>query len=178
MNKMYILGTSLLVVAVFAIAAMPGITGMASSEGINYHSEVCVYKNGQEVGCSHNVLYNTGKDLIKSYLGDTGGSGDEVDQIELCNATAGCGVPAADASESYTAMSGCGVDQATGVYSSNGGNGNWSLSAVFTASCSNVMTNVTRLKNTAGTNFAGNNFSVVTLQPNDQINVTWTIWVT
>jgi hypothetical protein len=178
MNKIYVLGISLLLVAIFAVAAVPGLQMSAQTQGIGYNSEVCVYKNNELVDCSHNVLYNTGKDLIKTYLGDTGGGTDEVDQIELCNATAGCGVPSAGKGEAYTALSGCGVDTATGTYNTNAGNGNWSISATFQASCDNIQTNVTRLKNSGATDFAGNNFSMVTLQTNDIINVTWTIWVT
>ena len=176
MEKIYILGMALLLVAIFAVSAVPGV--QLSAQGINYNAEVCVYKNNELVDCSHNVLYDSGRDLIKTYLGDTGGSSDEVDQIELCNATAGCGAPtAAKSGDTYNALSGCGMDETTGAYNSIG-TGNWTISATFQASCDNVLTNVTRLRNTNNDDFAGNNFSLVTLQTNDIINVTWTIWVT
>jgi hypothetical protein len=177
MEKIYVLGIALLLVAIFAVAALPGIQMSAQDQGLQYHSSVCIYKNNELVDCSSNLLYDSGKDLIKTALGDTG-SGDPVQNITLCNATAGCGVPVAGGGETYNEYTSCGLTAGNGAYNSIG-TGNWSISKVFTASCDNLQTNVTRLKNANGvTNFAGNNFTMVTLQTNDQINVTWTIWVT
>lgn len=179
MKKIYVLGLVLLVAAFFSATTMTGLYTAAQVQGINYNSQVCVYKNNELVDCSHNVLYDTGKNLIRSYLGDTGGSGDEIDVIELCNAsTSACGSPQADKSEAYTAIALCGLDEQSGAYGALGQDGNWTISYVFTSTCDNVLTNSTRLKNTNGDDFAGNSFSLVTLQTNDQINVTWTIWVT
>ena len=177
MYKTYVLGISLLLVAIFAVAAVPGLQVSSQDQGLQYHSQVCVYKNSELVDCSSNLLYDDGKDLIEQYLGDTGGTSDEVDQIQLCNATAGCGQPQADAGETFNALNSCGMAQATGGYN-NIGTGNWSISQTFQASCDNIQTNLTRLRNSAGTNFAGNNFTLVTLQTDDIVNVTWTIWVT
>ena len=180
MDKMYILGTSLALVAILAVISVPAINSAIQANSLlTYHSQVCVYKNGEEVGCSHNVLYNTGKNMIRTFLGDTGGDGNEVDVIELCNASSSgsCGTPVAAKSESYTALSGCGMDAASGSYAALAQDGNWSISHVFTSLCDNVLTNATRLGNTSE-DFAGNSFSLVTLQTDDQINVTWTIWVT
>lgn len=177
MYKTYVLGISLLLVAIFAVAAVPGLQMSAQAQGVQYHSDVCVYKNDELIDCSHNILYNTGKELIEDLLGDN--TGTSADYIQLCNATAGCGVPQADAGETYNALNACGLAQAQGIY--NGGltgSGNWSISQTFQASCDNVQTNVTRLRTSGGTNFAGNNFTLVTLQTDDIVNVTWTIWVT
>jgi len=152
------------------------------STGIQYDAYVCNYVTRadgtvEDLGCSHNLLYNDGKDLIKTYLGDTGGSTDEVDQISLCNATAGCGVPVAGASEDYNEFTACGLAVGTGTYSSLGV-GNWSIFNTFTSTCDSVEINATRLRNTASTNFAGNTFTLATLQTNDQITINWTIAVT
>jgi len=168
----------LLFTSVFVITSLTNNfnNGVSSDNPIEYHSNVCVYKNGELVDCSHNLLYDSGKDLIRTYLGDTGGSGDEIDQIELCNSTAGCGAPQADASESYTAYTSCGLEQATGTYGSLN-TGNWSIFHTFTSTCDNIETNMTRLKNTAGTNFAGVRFTDVTLQSSDKLTINWTIWV-
>ena len=177
MEKMYILGISLLLVAIFAVAAVPGLQMATQDQGLQYHSSVCIYKNNDLVDCSSNLLYGDGKDLIKTVLGNTG-SGGPVKNITLCNATAGCGTPQDDHLEAYTEYASCGLTAGDGTYA-NISAGNWSISKVFTATCDNLETNVTRLKNADGAiNFAGNSFTMVTLQTNDQINVTWTIWVT
>ena len=128
MNKMYILGISLLLVAIFAVTMTPGIQLPVQSQGINYHSQVCVYKNDELIECSSNVLYNTGKNIIREYLGDTGGGGDEVDQIALCNATtSACEQPVAAKTEAYTAITLCGLQQTTGSYGALAQDGNCCL---------------------------------------------------
>jgi len=152
---------------------------------INYHSNVCKYvtrANGEveEIGCNSNVLFDTGAELIEQYMGAGSGGGDAADWIGLCNATAGCGTPTAGAAEAYNVLdAGC-LDAATnpvvGTYASNG-NGNWSVSKTFTATCDNLETNVTRLYTDDDDEFAGNSFSLVTLQTDDQLTINWTIWV-
>jgi len=144
---------------------------------VNYMSNVCVYKNNELVSCSPNVLYNTGAEMIEQHLGNEVAA-DAFDWIELCNAsTSACEAPVAEKTEAYSEITACNLGAQAGTYASIG-NGNWTISAVFTSNCDNVLTNVTRLRNNAGDDLAGNNFSLVTLQTQDLINVTWTIWVT
>ena len=150
------------------------------SQGFKYTGVSCVKiirKNGviEDLGCDHNVLYNSGKDLIEELLGNTG-SGGPVKNITLCNATAGCGTPVADASETWNEITTCGLESAQGTYSSIGV-GNWSIQHTFTSTCDNVETNVTRIRNSAGTNLAGRSFTLATLQNGDQLQITWYIWV-
>lgn len=152
------------------------ITNVAQvAEAPKYHATVCVWKNGELVGCKHNVLFNSGKNLIKTILGDSG-TGGPVKVIALCDASLGCAEPTAAGTETYNEFSSCGLAPAAGSYTSNGV-GNWSITKTFTATCDNLKTNVTRLKNSGGTYFAGASFTTVTLQTNDQLTVTWTIWV-
>ena len=177
MKKIYVLGLVLLVVAIFAVTAVPGIQMASQVQGLNYMSDVCIYKNNDLVGCSHNVLYDTGAELIEQHLGNEAAA-DATDWIELCNATtSACETPTAGKAEAYDEITQCGLQAQQGTYASIG-NGNWTVSAVFTSTCDNVLTNVTRLRNNAGDDLAGNDFSLVTLQSSDIINVTWTIWVT
>lgn len=177
MNKTYIWGLALLVVAFFAVTAVPGIQ-LGQVQGVNYMSSVCVYKNNELIDCSSNLLYDDGKNLIRTVLGNTG-TGGPVKNITLCNATAGCGSPQADHLETYNYYTSCGLQaDADGSYGALGQAGNWTISRLFTASCDGLVTNATRLEAGSATIFAGNNFTSVTLQTNDQINVTWTIWVT
>jgi hypothetical protein len=174
-----------LVLSLFSIFSLPQNKNTLNSDdfsnSITYHSNVCkqiTRADGtiESPECSHNLLYDSGKELIEAYLGDTGGATDEVDQISLCDASVGCQTPVAGASETFNAITDRGLEEATGTYSSVGGNGNWTISHTFTATGS-VSTNVTRLQNTAGTNFAGNNFTLANLENQDQITISWNIFV-
>ena len=167
-------------VFVFALNSQSSPSGELG-DSITYNSNVCrqvIRADGtiEPAECSHNLLYDAGKNLIRTYLGDTGGGTDEVDQISLCNATLGCGVPQANNGETYSEFSDCGLSEATGTFNA-GGTGNWSISNQFTATCDDLVTNVTRLRNTAGTNFAGNTFTLVTLQSADLLLINWTLSV-
>lgn len=153
-------------------------SGSSQSSSLNYKGYVCVYKNGELVECNHNILFNNGRNMTRDILGN-GGLGVPIQNISLCNATAGCDTPVAAASEAFTAYVGCGLGSLTGTYSAlNNAPGNWSLVKTFTSSCDNVIMNSTRLTNSTGGIFAGNTFSLVTLQTNDQITVNWTLMIT
>lgn len=172
----------LILVGVFALGFPVNNPSNNVADTIEYHSMVCTRitrADGTVIpnGCSSNVLYNTGKNLIRTYLGDTGGGTDEVDQISLCNATnSGCGVPVAAKTEDFTAHTTCGLAEATGAYTALAQDGNFTISYEFTSTCDNVKTNFTRLGNTNNDDFAGNNFANTTLMQNDKLSVNWTIW--
>ena len=124
---------------------------------------------------SQNTLFNTGAEMFENFAGD--GTSGAVLNISLCNSTAGCETPSADASESWNAFTSCGLSSIEGTKTSNG-NGNWSVNKLFTATCNDLSTNVTRIGNLSGTNFAGNSFTIINnMQTNDQANITWTIWI-
>jgi len=168
----------LLVIGVFAIASFSNYPrGENLGDSITYHSNVCIYKNGELIECSHNLLTDAGKNLIKTILGDTG-SGGPVQYIALCNATAGCSAPAAGDTTLDNEYTSCGLSRTQGTYGSLG-TGNWSIAHTFTATCDNLETNMTGLFNqvSGGTLFAENTFTSVTLQTDDQLLVNWTIWV-
>lgn len=187
-NKKKLYGVGAVLLGIMFIFAVGGLlnsnnnpSGDDVSDAIHYKANVCVTHTNPEgevlsSECNHNVLYTTGANLIRTYLGDTGGGTDEVDQISLCNATAGCGTPVAGKSEAFTAYANCGLQEATGTYGALG-NGNWSIYTTFTSTCDNVITNMTRLGNTNNDDFAGNSFTLVTLQTNDQLTINWTISV-
>lgn len=180
--------TLFLVCSIFAIASLINNSNLENDVGasIRYSSNPCISTTGEFegrktplgemelVGCSSNVLYDTGKELVETALGT--GTADACDWIELCNSTAGCGIPTADSSENYTALAGCGMDNVAGTVASLG-TGNWSIYNTFTSTCDNIETNATHLLNDADAEFAGNNFTLVTLQSADQLTVNWTVWV-
>jgi len=149
------------------------VTSISGGEGIRYHSMVCVYKNGELIQCDHNVLTNNGKDLIQSYL--SGGAGAAVDYIALGNGSA----PTSTSTTLDNEITTSGLARAQGSVSSVG-TGNWSLNHQWTSTGDNIVVNTTALFNASsgGTMFAGNEFTDVTLQKDDKINVTWWVWVT
>ncbi|KKL78875.1 hypothetical protein LCGC14_2020450 [marine sediment metagenome] len=107
-------------------------------------------------------------------MGD-GAAVDAVDWIELCNVSAsgGCGVPVAASSEAYTGYTDAGLIKQAGSVDDMG-NGNFSVAYTFTANRT-ASTNVTHLLNGNGDEFAGNSFTLVSLENNDQITINWTV---
>ena len=180
--------------SVFVVASLMNNSNQGNNVGdsITYGSDVCISTTGDFEGresplgkmelvqCDNNVLFDTGKDLIKDVIGDTN-TADACDWIELCNSSIAenCGTPQADSSEDYTAYGSlCGMDKIAGTYGTLTGNGNWSISNTFTSTCDDVETNVTHLLNANADEFAGNEFTLVTLQTDDQLLINWTVWVT
>ncbi len=167
----------LLVMVIGAIQySQPNIEPEAT---IAYGSNVCVtHSRGDKIlmnECDSNLLYNNGKDIIKAILG-TGANMGAIANISLCNASASCGTPVAAGSEGFTAYTNCGLPSKIGTYGSLN-TGNWSMYNTFTSTCDNVNSTSTRLTNVTGGIFAGNTFTLVTLQTNDQLTINWTIWV-
>ena len=175
---------TILVVGVFAFSSQSTPNPSPNSVGgISYGSNVCkqvIRADGtrEPVECSHNVLYDTGRNMTRDLLGNTGGDGTEIDEILLCNASTadgGCGVPVKDQTENFIVYSACGLTNATGTYNEVL-TGNWTISNEFTSTCDNVVVNATRLAN-GSAYFAGNNFTLVTLQQNDRLLINWTIYI-
>lgn len=176
MKSVYILGIVLASVALLA-TMMPGVSVAAQNQGLEYNSMVCVYKNNEVLSCSENALTNAGKDAIKDLLGD-GTAGAGFDYIALGN---GATPNASSVSMEDEIGNEQAVGRTQGTYASIG-TGNWTISALFTANDTVSNINTTSLFNdsfpTNTTLFAYNTFTDVSLEDNDQINVTWTIWVT
>ena len=186
-----ILGLVLGVVFLFAFFIGTPVNNVddSNSQEISYGSEVCFFTTGdfegrnnepnigvwEEVECDSNVLYDTGAEAIENLL--SVGLNSKYTNITLCNASATCGSPSASASEGWTEYVNSGLKGTEGSKTDNG-NGNWTISNTYTASADNLLTNVTRIGNTTGGYLAGNSFTLVTLQTNDQLTVNWTIWVT
>ena len=161
--------------AAIMIALTPSIEISTGVDALQYHGDVCVYKNNELVSCSDNILLDMGKDAIKDSLA-VGGGGAFLN-LSLCNATAECDDPVADSTGAYTAYEVCGLEQVEGTYVSLG-TGNWSIYYQFTSTCAHtITTNATMLSNSSGTNLSANNFSVVSLENSDQITINWTVWV-
>lgn len=186
MDKRYFLIPILviLLIGVFVISFPKKEIPQGSLAGtIDYHSNICktvIRADGtiEPTECSSNVLYNTGKEVIESYIGAGGGGGDAVDWIELGNASASTGTPQADKSEDYTAYGAvCGLDKVAGTYNSLTSNGNWTIHNEFTSTCDGVNTSMVRFVNADGDDFSGNEFSLVTLQTDDKLLINGTFWI-
>lgn len=169
---------AVLAVMIFAlgyIVVLPKGVSSTSSD-LNYDGYVCVSKNGEVIECSHNLLYNNGKNITRDLLGVGGSS--TILNISLCNATAGCAGPVAAGTEAFNTYINCGLNSAQGTYGVlNNAPGNWSVAKTFTSSCDSIEVNSTRLSDTTGGIFAGNTFSLVTLQTNDQLTINWTLMI-
>lgn len=175
----------LLACGVFSFVLLSSNSAVSESDSLRYAATVCkqvVRADGirEPAECSHNVLYNTGRNITRDFL--IGTSGTAIANITLCNATTnggtGCGTPIAAASEAYNEYTSCGLhSNAVGTISVISAQpGNWTVYKTFTSTCNNMMINVTRLGNNS-VYFAGNPFTLVTLQANDQLTVNWTVYL-
>jgi hypothetical protein len=190
MNKKYLMAI-LLVSIVGAVAIFSQTNPVQTTsiqiasdqyQGIKYNSQVCVYKNDVLVHCGPNLITDAGKNHIKGVLGTWPGAvqGTNVSIIALSNTSTTIGI-------SDTALPGimaneCGLGMQRGTYYTFG-TGAWNISYQFTNTCNAaIIVNTTALYNqTSGTgalDFAENTFTTVTLSQNDNLNVTWGIWVT
>jgi hypothetical protein len=191
MKKEYIVAMAILVSVTVILALASGLISVSSvsnvmSKGtpssIEYHSEVCKnvirYSTGEieDLGCTPNIVTNAGLNHLKEFLGQGNAGSVNASIITVGNGTA----PVAASTTLNNEITDCGFSRQGATYTSIG-TGNWSLTKTWTdVSCNGLVVNTTALFNasTSGTMFAGNSFTSVTLQSNDQLNVTWTIWVT
>jgi len=179
---------AILLVGAFAMAFSIGANSRdvnpTNLQSIEYNSMVCtevIRADGTSYdnGCSHNLLFDSGKEAIEAYLGAGTGAGDAFDWIELCDQGAGvCENPQANGGEVYTAHALDGLVKVAGTQASNAASGNWSVWNEFTSTADNQLTNVSHLINAGDTELAGNSFTDVTLQNGDKLLVNWTIFVT
>lgn len=175
-----LLGVFSVLVLAFGILAFSdgnrNLPSVSSSEDIDNEGVFCVshVRDGEVLmsECSHNALYNSGANMTRDMLGDGGGAA--VDYISLCNATANCTTPTASDdpadTDLYNEYTNCGLSEVQGTYNALGQTGNWTISTTFTATCNGLEVNATRLSNSTD-EFAGNAFTLVTLQTNDQLTI-------
>ena len=99
-------------------------TGLANSNGVEYHSGVCVGStiDGEYVdfGCQENTLTDVGKELIEDWINSANAS--EIDVIVLGNTT----VPATGSTTHPGKIADCGLSEHTTTVWSDVGTGNQS----------------------------------------------------
>jgi hypothetical protein len=155
---------------------------------LNFEDSVCIGATlsgvYNPVGCTHNTLTGKGKDLLEALLNGTSYSLN-VTRLAIANDTT------AQATATDTTLSGeligCGFTNTTGT-SSYFSNGNWNVTYTWTNTCAGSSTvNATGIYNSSSYNtavgvganlFAETTFTSVTLNQNDQINVTWGFGIT
>jgi len=165
----------LAVIIVGAIMSFPifnsNISKEATSNSVKYHGEVCVWVNDKLIGCNHNLITNTGKDIV--YYALTGTT-KNVNQIAIANNT----VPQ---SALDTSLQGewttCGLAKGTVDTTVRNNYGNWTMSKLWTVTCDNVIINATGLYTSDNELFAETTIPTHTLYANDQLRISWTIWV-
>jgi hypothetical protein len=134
--------------------------------------------------CSHNVFTAVGRNMTRDYLG-AGTSLSAINVIAISQLNESTDVDTTTLPGEWTL---CGLTKIAGtgptpINNAIGGastSGNWSVTKTFTSTCDNMLVNGTALMNgTAAGNktFAIANFTSATLQTNDQINVTWFVYV-
>ncbi|MBI3413070.1 MAG: hypothetical protein HY051_03255 [Candidatus Aenigmarchaeota archaeon] len=145
-------------------------------QSIKYTGVVCVYVNGKELQCDHNLFTNLGRNMTKDLLGIAGPLAN-VTYIGISNTTATQAAADVVLQGEYAV---CGFGRTSALYNTNIISvGNWTLTREFTSSCDSMPINGTGLYNSSSGSFlfAENTFTTATLQTNDKINITWFIWV-
>ena len=136
-----------------------------------YHSKVCVSVNGKLIGCHHNIVVNTGLNMIKTSLKD--GTVNQLNQLALGD---GAAPTATDtALPGIISANGCGIG--TIDSSKDNGVGNFSVWKTWTATGTQTINSTGLYKSDGTTFFGGSTFTETTLQANDQITTNYTIWV-
>jgi hypothetical protein len=187
MNEKYMFGLVVIAATIFVTFSMANNLLAASSgdsgTSLTYHTSVCIYKNGELIGpCSHNLVTDIGKEHLEQCLG-AGACGAPTAFTNMTLANCTNGVQASDTTlcngQDWTACDLGPADTTDGPTYVSAGTGAWNITASWTANsgCSDLYVNATGLYNNTHL-FAENNFTSVTLQGGDSINVTWGIWIT
>ena len=155
-----------------------------TTEGVLYNGMVCHKVNradgtSEDYGCNKNVLTNVGKNHTTSQLFSeptAASATDIVDSMVLGNTSA----PQASDTSHPGKIGVCGLAEYSSLsWSSTGtSDGNVTANHQWTSACNDVIVNTTGLETNGNTYFAGNSFTNVTLQANDQLTVTWYVWIT
>lgn len=196
MKKIYFAAPFLIAFAIFIFTPIffGNIVGQTNEKNYNaeggslkYHSSVCkeiIRANGERknLGCGHNLFTNLGKNISRDLLGlqpFAAGTG-AVNVIGLGNSST---TQLSSDTVLGSEWVNCGLGRAAGTVSKiDSSVGNWTISNVFTNGCANDNVNATGLYNSTSGNWLfaettlsgiGNDF----LQPSDQLNITWYIWI-
>ena len=146
---------------------------------IHYTGIVCpiVTRTSGEVitlACHHNLLTDRGRELIELEM--RGDASVVLDKIAIGNCSDGTQLPTDTNMQSEWLA--CGLGNATGTLKDEG-TGNWSITYEWTSACDGAIMNATGIYNTTmpGNLFAEANYTSVTLNTGEKLNITYFIWV-
>ncbi len=161
--------------AFMVFAANQSYDAQTNNIAVKYTSKVCVSVNGELKGCTHNVLTDSGRQMIKNFLRGLTPQTANISVIALGNGSA----PTASSTVLDSEITGCGLDNVTAI-NNNINNTAWDLSYQWTSTCDNIVVNTTAIFNATAdgigsTMFAGATITSSTLQNTDKIQVNYTI---
>lgn len=159
----------------FSLTSFNVASPVDSRSTVNYHSIVSVVKYDAKTGkvtelANHpNLLVNVGKDLVALALNGTAATTTEVyvsngTTAQLATDTALPGL-----------IGDSGLVHATGTYVYRGV-GAWNVTKTFTSTGNSIGVNGTALYSSSIL-FAETTFTTTTLNANDQLNITWGIYI-
>jgi hypothetical protein len=145
-------------------------------EDAKYHATVCVWKNGELIGCQHNLLTTIGANFTQQQLINPQ-SVNKTAWITLSTVAGDC---SASATKLANELTGYGLGKAQCTLTSVNAS-SWSCEKQFTASgsVSNVQVAGYNWNSTAGANdlFACATFTAVNLEANDQLTIRWNVTI-
>lgn len=135
-------------------------------EGVNVH----VYKNGDLVTSTHNVLME-GEEAIETQI--KSGSALSWDTIAVGNGTA----PIDSSTSLDSEITDCGLSPSAGTFEDTG-DGSWNLSVTYDVTCDDVDVNTTAQKSTGASSsidyFAGADLGrTINLYSGDSLTIEW-----
>jgi hypothetical protein len=145
-------------------------------DGPKYQATVCVWKNGELIGCQHNLLTNIGANFTQQQLINPQ-SVNKTAWITLSTVSGDC---TASATKLANEITGSGLGKALCTLVSVNAS-SWSCEKQFTATgpVSNVQVAGYNWNSTAGANdlFACATFTAVNLEANDQLTIRWNVTI-
>jgi len=169
-NKFLGISMGMALILVLALGAIQSNKTVPNGEEVRYYSNVCAYKNNVLIDCNSNVVTNTGKDFIKTSIGQE--ASNNVSELAIGNGT----TPVVASTSLDGEKTANGLERVNGTYYNNGV-GNWSIVYTWTSTADAQVLNTTGLYAIGGNLFAGTTFTETTLQTDDQITINYTISV-
>lgn len=144
----------------------------ALKESPNIVGRACVSKNNKLLGCTYNLITNSGEEHIEDTL--FWGNGGIVDYLVLGNTTA----PVEGSTSHPGEYTDCGLTRSQATPTDNG-NGNVTLSYTWSSITCTRTVNTTGALNASsgGTYFAGTTITTASVTSNDNLTIEYTFWV-
>lgn len=165
----YSIPLALAIVAVFTVSPA-AMDSSGLEENVYEDINVCAYKNGEPVTCTHNVLME-GEEAIEDQV--KSGQAISWDTIAVGNGTA----PTDSSGTLDSEITDCGLSPQAGTFEDNG-DGDWNLSVTYDVTCDDIDVNTTAQKSTGASSsidyFAGADLGrTINLYSGDSLTIEW-----